>query len=315
MDYLVLVIGFIFLIKGADLFVDGASAIAKIFKVPPILIGLTIVAFGTSAPEAAVSINAALVGSNEIALGNVLGSNIFNLLMVIGFAAILNPLKIQRTTILKEFPFAILTCVVLLIAGADEFLQGASSNMISRADGLILISLFFVFIYYLVEMALLSKEDYFDEVKNISLTKSILITIVGIVGIVFGADWVVNSSSSIAIEFGMSKSLVGLTFVAIGTSLPELVTSIVAALKNESDIAMGNVIGSNMLNVLFVLGISVTIRPIPMNPILLYDMTFLLIVTLLTYFFAITKKTIYKGEGVILVLFYIVYMAYIIVRN
>lgn len=303
MDYLVLVIGFIFLIKGADLFVDGASAIAKIFKVPPILIGLTIVAFGTSAPEAAVSINAALVGSNEIALGNVIGSNIFNLLMVIGFAAILNPLKIQRTTILKEFPFAILTCVVLLIAGADEFLQGTSSNMISRADGLILISLFFVFIYYLVEMALLSKEDYLDEVKNISLTKSILITIVGIVGIVFGADWVVNSSSSIAIDFGMSKSLVGLTFVAIGTSLPELVTSIVAALKNESDIAMGNVIGSNMLNVLFVLGISVTIRPIPMNPILLYDMTFLLIVTLLTYFFAITKKTIYKGEGVILVLF------------
>lgn len=315
MDYLVLIIGFIFLIKGADLFVDGASAIAKIFKVPPILIGLTIVAFGTSAPEAAVSINAALVGSNEIALGNVLGSNIFNLLMVIGFAAILNPLKIQRTTILKEFPFAILTCVVLLIAGADEFLQGTSSNMISRADGLILISLFFVFIYYLVEMALLSKEDYFDEVKNISMTKSILITIVGIVGIVFGADWVVNSSSSIAINFGMSKSLVGLTFVAIGTSLPELVTSIVAALKNESDIAMGNVIGSNMLNVLFVLGISVTIRPIPMNPILLYDMTFLLIVTLLTYFFAITKKTIYKGEGVILVLFYILYMAYIIVRN
>lgn len=315
MDYLVLVIGFIFLIKGADLFVDGASAIAKIFKVPPILIGLTIVAFGTSAPEAAVSINAALVGSNEIALGNVLGSNIFNLLMVIGFAAILNPLKIQRTTILKEFPFAILTCVVLLIAGADEFLQGASSNMISRADGLILISLFFVFIYYLVEMAILSKEDYFDEVKNISLTKSILITIVGIVGIVFGANWVVDSSSSIAISFGMSKSLVGLTFVAVGTSLPELVTSVVAALKKESDIAMGNVIGSNMLNVLFVLGISSTIRPIPMNSVLLYDMTFLLIVTLLTYLFAITKKTIYKGEGVILVLFYIGYMAYIIARN
>lgn len=315
MDYLLLIIGFVFLIKGADFFVDGASAIAKIFKVPPILIGLTIVAFGTSAPEAAVSINAALIGSNEIALGNVIGSNIFNLLMVIGVAAIINPLKIQRTTILKEFPFAILTSVVLFIVGADIVLQKTSTNIISRADGLILIALFFVFIYYLVEMAIMSKEDYKDDVKKISLQKSIIITIVGVIGIMFGAEWVVDSSSAIAIHFGMSKSLVGLTFVAVGTSLPELVTSVVAAIKKESDIAMGNVIGSNMLNVLFVLGISATIRPIPMSPTIIYDMVFLLAVTLLTFIFSITKKTIFKSEGVILTLLYITYMAFIITRN
>jgi cation:H+ antiporter len=315
MDYLLLIIGFVFLIKGADFFVDGASAIAKIFRVPPILIGLTIVAFGTSAPEAAVSINAALIGSNEISLGNVIGSNVFNLLMVIGISAIINPLKIQKTTILKEFPFAILTSVVLYIVGADIILQKSSTNIISRGDGLVLIALFFVFLYYLIEMAIMSKEDYKDDVKKISLQKSILITIVGVIGIMFGAEWVVDASSAIAIDFGMSKSLVGLTFVAIGTSLPELVTSIVAALKNESDIAMGNVIGSNMLNVLFVLGISTTIRPIPISPNILYDMIFLLAITILTFIFAITKRTIFRSEGTVLTLLYFIYMAAIIIRN
>ncbi|SHH41135.1 calcium/sodium antiporter [Tepidibacter thalassicus] len=315
MDYLVLIIGFVFLIKGADFFVDGSSAIAKKFKVPPILIGLTIVAFGTSAPESAVSINAALKGSNEIALGNVVGSNLFNFLLVIGISSIINPMKVQKGTILKEFPFSILTSLVLFILCADISLQGASNDVLSRADGLILLSLFLIFVYYLVEMAILSKEDYKEEVKDISLGKSIIISIVGIMGIILGSEWVVDSSSSIAIKFGMSQNLVGLTIVAVGTSLPELVTSIVAAFKNESDIAMGNVIGSNMFNLLFVLGMSSVIRPISINSVIFVDMIYLLIVTVLTYIFAITKRTVYRGEGMFLTLSYVAYMVFVIIRN
>lgn len=315
MDYLVLIIGFIFLIKGANFFVDGSSAIAKKFRVPPILIGLTIVSFGTSAPESAVSINAALKGSNEIALGNVIGSNLFNFLLVIGISSIINPMKVQKGTILKEFPFTILTSFVLFILCADISLQGASVDVLSRADGLILLSLFSVFLYYLIEMAILSKEDYKEETKDISLGKSILISIVGALGIMLGSEWVVDASSSIAIKLGMSQNLVGLTIVAVGTSLPELVTSITAAFKKESDIAMGNVIGSNIFNLLFILGISSAIRPIPINSIIFIDMIFLLIITILTYIFAITKRSVYRGEGVLLSLSYIAYMAFIIIRN
>ncbi|MCT4508882.1 MAG: calcium/sodium antiporter [Tepidibacter sp.] len=315
MDYLVLIIGFSFLIKGADLFVEGSSSIAKTFKIPPILIGLTIVAFGTSAPEAAVSINAAIKGSNEIALGNVVGSNLFNFLLVIGISSIINPMKVQKSTILKEFPFAILTSIVLFILCADVSLQGSEIDVISRADGLILLSLFLVFLYYLIEMAIMSRDDYKDDGQKSPLGKSIFMSIIGVAGIIYGSEWVVNASSSIAIDLGMSKNLVGLTIVAVGTSLPELVTSIVAAFKNESDIAMGNVLGSNLFNVLLVLGISSSIRPIPINPAIFVDMIFLLIVTIITYVFAVTKKKVFRLEGVFLVCLYIGYMSYIIIRN
>jgi cation:H+ antiporter len=315
LDYLVLIIGFSFLIKGADLFVEGSSSIAKTFKIPPILIGLTIVAFGTSAPEAAVSINAAIKGSNEIALGNVVGSNLFNFLLVIGISSIINPMKVQKSTILKEFPFAILTSIVLFILCADVSLQGSEIDVISRADGLILLSLFLVFLYYLIEMAIMSRDDYKDDGQKSPLGKSIFMSIIGVAGIIYGSEWVVNASSSIAIDLGMSKNLVGLTIVAVGTSLPELVTSIVAAFKNESDIAMGNVLGSNLFNVLLVLGISSSIRPIPINPAIFVDMIFLLIVTIITYVFAVTKKKVFRLEGVFLVCLYIGYMSYIIIRN
>jgi len=315
MDYLVLIIGFIFLIKGAGFFVDGSSSIAKKFKVPPILIGLTIVAFGTSAPESAVSINAALKGSNEIALGNVIGSNLFNFLLVIGISSVINPMKVKKGTILKEFPFTVLSSLVLFILCADIALQGAGINILSRADGLILLSLFSIFLYYLVEMAILSREDYNEETKDISLGKSIIISLGGVLGIILGSEWVVSASSSIALKLGMSQNLVGLTIVAVGTSLPELVTSITAAFKNESDIAMGNVIGSNIFNLLFILGISSAIRPIPINSIIFVDMIYLLIVTIITYTFAITKRAVYRGEGILLSLSYIVYMVFIIIRN
>ena len=315
MHYLFLVLGFGLLIKGADLLVDGSSSMARKFKVPPILVGLTIVAFGTSAPEAAVSINAAIKGANEIAIGNVLGSNIFNILMVIGFAAIISPLKIQRLTILKEFPFAILSSVIIVILSADIILDGQMTNTITRGDGLVLLGMLCIFMYYLVELAIKSESSGETNIKDISTLKSVLYILIGLIGIIYGADLVVKSSSTIALNFGISEKLVGLTFVAIGTSLPELVTSIVAAFKKESDIAMGNVIGSNLFNYLFVIGVSSTIRPINVQPVLLYDASFVVVITIITYIFAITNKTINKREGILLVFLYIVYMGYIIYRN
>lgn len=318
MVYVSLIIGFILLIKGADIFVDGASSISKKLKVPPILIGLTIVAFGTSAPEAAVSINAALSGSNEIAMGNVVGSNIFNLLVVIGISAMISPLKIQKMTILKEFPFVFLSSIALIILAFDNLFDSSMSNVLTRADGLILTLIFFVFLYYLVEMALMSRDDLEvkeEEKSEESFLKSIIKSILAIGGIILGADFVVSSSSQIALSLGMSESLVGLTIISMGTSLPELVTSIVAAVKKESDIAMGNVIGSNIFNILFVLGLSSLITPIPVNSIMLFDSLFLIVATLITFGFAITKKLVVRWEGVILIAIYISYLAFIIIRN
>ena len=319
MKYLLLLLGFGLLIKGADFFVDGSSAIAKNLRVPPMLIGLTIVAFGTSAPEAAVSINAALKGSNEIALGNVIGSNIFNILLVVGLSSVIKPINIKIKTILKEFPFMFLATIVIYILGNDVRLQDNSVNKISQGDGLILLSVFAVFLYYLVEMAVLSKESKIDnttnEIKEQSTLKSILIGIAGLAGIIIGADLVVKSSSTIAVELGMSNTLVGLTIVAIGTSLPELVTSIVAAAKGESDIGIGNAIGSNLFNILFILGLSSLINPIIVEEKILFDIMYLLVATFIVFIVAVTKKRVSRIEGVLLSLLYIGYTVFIIIRN
>ncbi len=315
MEYVLLILGFVLLIKGADFFVDGSSSIARHLKVPPILIGLTIVSFGTSAPEAAVSINAAIHGSNEIALGNVIGSNIFNLLVVIGVTAIITPLAVKKQTIIKEFPFVVLATAVLVVVTADSFFDGAAVNVISRADGIILLLLLCIFIYYLVEMAIMTKEDYTDHDKNETMTKSIIKGVIGIAGILLGSEWVVSSSSTIAISFGMSESLVGLTIVAIGTSLPELVTSVVAAIKKEHDIAVGNVVGSNLFNIFFVLGVSTVINPIETDPVINSDLLFLLVITVVTYLFCVTRKKIQRLEAFFLVAMYVAYFVFIIYRN
>lgn len=315
MNYIWLLIGFILLIKGADYFVEGASSIAKRFKIPTLIIGLTIVAFGTSAPEAAVSITSALKGQNEIALGNIIGSNIFNLLFVVGIAAVICPLHVKKSMMLKEFPFTVLSCIVLLIMMQDGFLQGETINSISRGDGLILLLFFGIFMYYLIEVAITAREEAGEEVVVMSLGKSLLCTLGGIIGIVIGGQLVVDAASAIALSWGMSQNLVGLTIVAVGTSLPELVTSIVAARKGESDIALGNVIGSNLFNVFFILGISSVIHPIVVNGAVVADSIFMLIVTLITYLFAVTKKKINRLEGGILVAVYVIYMALIIIRG
>lgn len=317
MEYILILVGFVLLIKGADYFVDGASSIAKTFRIPTLIIGLTIVAFGTSAPEAAVSITSALQGQNEIAVGNVVGSNIFNLLLVVGVAAFIYPLSVKKSIIVKEFPFTLLSGFVLLVLAQDIMFQGATANVLTRADGIMLLVLFGIFMYYLIELALTTRTEISeeDDIKAMPLSKSILLSVGGVVAIVFGGKMVVDSASTIAMAWGMSQSLVGLTIIAIGTSLPELVTSIVAARKGESDIALGNVIGSCIFNVFFILGMSATIHPIAVSTEVFTDMTIMLIVTIVTYIFAVTKKNISKIEGIILVLTYVAYMTFIIMRN
>ena len=317
MSYVLLIIGFIILTKGADLFVDGASSIAKIAKMPTLLIGLTIVAFGTNAPEAAVSINAALKGSNDIAIGNIIGSNIFNLLVAVGLSAMIRPIKVQKTTIIKEYPLSIYSVALLIILSLDNLFAGNDANLLTRGDGLILLLGFGVFMFYLIEMAVLSKEadDEVEEIVKLPLSKSIIFSILGLVGIVFGGDMVVKSATDIALHVGMSETLVGLTIVAVGTSLPELVTSVTAARKGESDIAIGNIIGSGLFNIFFVLGVSATIHPIAVSSKLIFDFIILAIVTVISHVFAYSKKEVDKKEGFALTAMYIAYMVYIIIRN
>ena len=317
LNYALLIIGFIILIKGADFFIDGASSIAKIAKIPSLLIGLTIVAFGTSAPEAAVSINAALKGANDIAIGNIIGSNIFNLLVAVGFSAMIRPIKVQKTTIIKEYPLSVYSVAMLAILSLDTVFGGQDANIITRGDGLILLLGFGIFMFYLVDMAISSKEadDEMEQIVKLPLSKSIIFSILGLVGVVFGGDIVVKAATEIAVNLGMSQTLVGLTIVAVGTSLPELVTSITAARKGESDIAIGNIIGSGLFNIFFVLGISASISPISVSSKLGFDFAILALVTIISHVFAFSKREVDKKEGFTLVVMYIAYMIFIIIRN
>lgn len=318
MTYVLLFMGFALLIKGADYFVEGASKIARSLQVSPLLIGLTIVAFGTSSPEATVSIVAALEKNAGVAIGNVVGSNIFNITFVVGLTALLNPLKVENETIRKEIPFTLLASTALLILISDITLQSVSGNFITRGDGLIFLLFFAIFLYYIFEVArkdraLLKQENSTNE--GISRRKNVLITLFGLAAIIFGGDLVVNNATEIAFSFGMSETLVGLTIVAIGTSLPELITSITAAIKKESQIALGNIVGSNIFNILFVLGTASTISPLAVDSIIFIDVLLMIYLTVILLVFSITNFRIGKREGIILVIAYILYMFYIIIRN
>ncbi|GKV54106.1 K+-dependent Na+/Ca+ exchanger [Sporosarcina sp. NCCP-2222] len=317
MAYFLLLVGFVLLIKGANYFVDGSSNIARLLQVPPILIGLTIVAFGTSSPEATVSILAALEGNADVAVGNVVGSNIFNITLVVGLTAFLYPLKVEAETIKKEIPFTLLASVALLILMSDVALQGYSENMITRSDGFIFILFLCIFVYYIIEVGLKSRKNAVNEhdTENSSWGKNIFITIIGLAAIIFGGDLVVNNGTKIAYSLGMSETLVGLTIIAIGTSLPELVTSISAALKKESEIALGNIVGSNIFNILFVLGASAVISPLQVNDKVFMDVVFMIALTVILLIFSRTGYKIGKREGMVLAVVYIIYLAYIIVRN
>ncbi|MCM1988390.1 calcium/sodium antiporter [Oceanirhabdus seepicola] len=329
MDYLVLVLGFVLLIKGADILVDAASSIAKILKIPSIIIGLTIVAFGTSAPELAVSIKSALIGAPDIATGNIAGSSIFNLLLVVGITALIKKVEVEKSVLVKDFPFLILITFGVMVLCGDMFFSGSSMNILTRGDGLVLISFFSIFMFYLVGGALSARKKALEEAavaldaeiiiddkeKKRAIGKHMLMIILGITGVVIGGDWVVKSSREIALSIGMSETLVGLTIVAMGTSLPELVTSLVAAKKGESDMAIGNIIGSNVFNLLLVLGVTSTISPIVINGDLIVDMLYLLVVSIIAYLIMSYRKILNRNEGIIFTLLYVAYAVFIIIRN
>lgn len=314
MEYIFLILGFLMLIKGADFFVDGASNLAKAFNVPSILIGLTIVAFGTSAPEVAVSISASLKGNNSIAIGNVLGSNIFNVSFILGISAIFFPLSVQKNTIKKEIPLMLLASISLLVLGMDTMFDNQKQMLISRSDGFMLLLLFLVFFYYIIEIALNSKNEESIEknVLNKNIFKILIKVAIGLILIILGGNFVVDNSIIIAKNFGLSETLIGLTIVAIGTSLPELVTSIVASLKKQSDIAVGNVVGSNIFNTFFILGVSASINPLYVDKNLSFDIFFNLIISTVLLIFAFRKKDINRLEGFALLFMYISYMLYLI---
>ena len=318
LSFVLLIVGFVLLVKGADFFVDGSSSIAKFMKIPSIVIGLTIVAFGTSAPEAAVSIIAGINGSNDIAVGNVIGSNMFNLLVVLGVSAAIKPVSIDGQIIKKDYPFMLLATIALTVFSFFSFFGGGNGKSISRTEAFILLALMVIFLYSVITSALRTRKENAaaleEDKPKYGILKSIIFTVGGLAGIIIGGQFVVDSASDIAIRFGMSETLVGLTIVAIGTSLPELVTSIVAAKKGESDIAIGNVVGSNVFNILFVLAASAAITPMNINGQSLVDLIILMTVTALTYVFCVTQKKINRPEGIILVLMYIGYMTYAIVR-
>ena len=320
---LLLAVGFAFLVKGADFFVEGSSSIAKKLKVPPIIIGLTIVAMGTSLPETAVSVTASLVQNNELAVSNVVGSNIFNLMFVIGVCSILTPIMVQKATVVRDIPLSLGCALVLLVLGISGLGDKAGMTL-GHADGVIFLIVFAGYIFTMVRSAMKARaagqkveiEDVeeCDNMKELSYGKSILFLIVGAAAIAFGGDLTVDTASRIAIELGMSQTLVGLTIVSIGTSLPELVTSVVAARKNEVDMAVGNAVGSNIFNILMVLGISSAISPVALIRENIIDIVLLMVFSVMVWIFAGTRKKIERKEGIIMVVVYLVYCAYIIAR-
>ncbi|MBP3309992.1 MAG: calcium/sodium antiporter [Ruminococcus sp.] len=311
MMYVILIAGFVLLIKGADLFVDGSSSTAKRLKIPSLIIGMTIVAMGTSMPEASVSVSAAISGKNELAISNAVGSNIFNLMIVCGVCAVFCPLAVNRETLKRDFPFSIIVAGLLLLLG------GIGMD-VNRLDGIILLVIFAVFLYMMVRSALNSRkagaaEDE-DEYKILPVWKCIIFILLGVVGIVAGGKMVVSGASDIAKSFGMSDNLIGMTIVAFGTSLPELVTSVVAARKNEVDMAVGNVVGSNIFNVLFVLGTAAAISPLAFTTENFIDTAVLIAVSLMVLIFCLPKKKIVRWQGAVMVAVYAGYTAYLFVR-
>ena len=305
MEYLLLLIGFVLLIKGADFFVDGSSSLARIMKVPSVIIGLTIVAMGTSAPEASVSVNAALAGSNDIAISNVIGSNLFNGLVVVGVCAFMAGFKTNPEILKRDMPLNIIVTAILCIMLLDRH--------INHIEGIILLISMAVYIAVMVISALKNRETA-DECKILSLPKSLIFIIGGLIAVIFGGTLVVDNACLIAKDFGVSENFIGLTIIAIGTSLPELVTSITATRKGDSGLALGNAIGSNLFNILFILGMSATICPLNVLSESIIDCIIILVSAVILYVFARTKKTMNRWEGIVCVFLYVGYTAYLLIR-
>ena len=315
-----LIIGFVFLVKGADAFVEGCSSIARRYHVPSLIIGMTIVAMGTSLPETAVSVTAAVTGNNALAVSNAVGSNIFNLMVVVGSCTLFTSVAVQINTLKIDFPISILCAVLLLILGAAGMSLG-------HIDGVVFIILFLAFILYMIRSAQTSREknvepgveeeEYLleaEEIQEMSMGKSVIYILLGAVAIAVGSDWVVDGACTVAAAIGISQTLIGLTVVAFGTSLPELVTSIVAAKKGEVDMALGNVIGSNIFNILMVLGIAAAISPVAFLTENIIDIAVLIVFSVIGWIMAWTKRELNRKEGIIMLLLYAVYVVYICMR-
>ena len=340
LQFALLAVGFVILIKGADVFVDGASATAENFKVPKMLIGLTIVAFGTSAPEFAVSVKSILSGNPDMLLGNVIGSNILNILLIVGVAALVKPLVVQNNTVKKELPIVILMTLMFATLILDHVIDPTKISDYSRQDGIVIVLAFSIFIYYLIQMnrtkkttnelkkvndtlELLEGTKTAEEIKekeeekpSMKLGKAILFTIIGIAAIVAGSDIVVDSASKLAGMFGVSERLIALTIVALGTSLPELVTSIVATKKGEVDLAIGNVVGSNIFNIGIVAGIPIALfGGIPEITFSLVDLAVMVFAAIMLYLFARDDRRISRLEGMILLSIFIAYYSYVIISG
>ena len=309
-----LLIGFVFLVKGADAFVEGSSSIAKHFHVPSLIIGMTIVAMGTSLPETAVSVTASIAGSNALAISNAVGSNIFNLMVVIGVCAALTPVAVQKSTLKIDFPFSVFCAFLLLVLGRNRMI-------LTRVNGLLLTVLFVFFLLYMIRSAQHSMNSESSELtgeaaemKVMSVPKSLIFIVIGIAGITLGSDWVVDGAKTIASAFGISENLIGLTIVAFGTSLPELMTSIVAARKNEVDMALGNAVGSNIFNILMVLGIASALSPISFIRENIIDIIILVGFSFIVWLMAWTRHRLDKLEGLAMILLYAGYVVYICIR-
>lgn len=313
MSIVLLLIGFVALIVGADKLVEGAASIAKHFKIPNIVIGLTVVAFGTSAPELVVNAFSSLHGHTDLVMGNVLGSNIFNIAAILGLAAIFKPLVVKRNTTWLEVPFNFLIISVLFALAADVLLNHVSEDSITRGDGLILLAFFAIFLIYNVELALKGDDEMEDIEGSMSIGKALLFFIFGLVGLIIGGKLIVDNAVQIATHLGVSQRIIGLTIVSVGTSLPELAASIAAVRRGKVDMAVGNVIGSNIFNICLVLGISAVINKIPVPEASFFDIYFNIILGLITFFFIFIGKgrNINRTEGIILFLTYVAYLIHL----
>lgn len=311
LQILLLIIGFIVLIKGADIFVDGASSMALNFKLSKMLIGLTIVAFGTSAPEFAVSVKSIISNNSDMVLGNVIGSNILNILLIIGICSLIKPIKVKSNTVRKELPIVMLFSTLLFFLIKDDLFV-SNINMVSRNDGFVIILFFMVFIYYLISI-MRNKKDEDGESAKYGIGKSILFTLLGIVCIIMGSNVVVDSASKIATMIGISQKMIALTVVAFGTSLPELVTSIVSTRKGEHEILVGNIVGSNIFNIGIVLGLPVAMfGGIPAIGFNIVDLMTMIVAAVLLFVFAYKDHKVGRYEGIFMLVVFIIYYTFVI---
>lgn len=316
LTYILFALGFVFLVKGADFLVEGSSSIAKKLGISDLVIGLTIVSFGTSAPELVVNIMASVKGASDIGIGNIIGSNIANIFLILGVSGLIYPLAIKKTTTWKAVPLNLLAVIVLFFMANDVFFDGAAFSSLGRIDGLLLMAFFLIFMSYTISLAKTEKQEK-EDYNGRPIYLALLMTIGGIIGLAYGGQWVVDGAVAIAESFGLSQALIGLTIVAIGTSAPELATSAVAAYKHKNDIAIGNVVGSNLFNIFWVLGLSAIIRPLPIASAVNVDFGVLLLATIMLFAFAFTgrKNHIDRAEGAIFITCYVAYIIFLVIRG